>query len=53
MNEAYVFQEKYRGLQIFVYNANSIDDAKSKLTGLVASPYNWIYLCKKIASDVK
>lgn len=21
--------------------------------GLVASPYNWIYLCKKIASDVK
>ena len=52
MNEAYVFQEKYRGLQIFVYHANNIDDAKSKLAGLVVSPYNWIYLCKKIAQDV-
>ena len=52
MREAYVFQEKYRGLQMFVYDAIDEIDAKSKLAGLVVSPYNWIYRCKKIATDV-
>lgn len=52
MNETYVFQEKYSGLQIFVYHAVNEFNAKSKLTGLVINPDNWIYICKKTAQEV-
>lgn len=52
INEAYVFQEQYLGLQVFVYHAIDKFDAESKLVGLVINPDNWIYLCKKTAQYI-
>ncbi len=53
MNEAHVFQHKTTGVQIFVYRKNSIEEANKELVGLVFYPENWIYLCKKVAIEVK
>ena len=53
MNEAHVFQHKYTGVQIFVYHCNDEFQAKSKLVGLIINTDNWLYLCKKVATEVK
>lgn len=49
MNEAYVFQHKYTGVQIFVYHAKDIEDAKYKFKYIVIKPEDWVYLDKKIS----
>lgn len=45
--EAHVFQEKYTGLQMFVYHCVDSDIAKSILASIVINSDNWVYLGKK------
>jgi hypothetical protein len=52
MNEAHVFQHKYTGIQIFVYQFNTVELAHSSLSCLVFDKNDWIYLCKKVATEV-
>ena len=51
VNKAYVFQDCYAGVQIFVYHCNSLTLAKLKLSEVVVNSDNWIYLGQKIAQD--
>lgn len=52
MNEAHVFQHQFTGLQIFVYHVEDKWNAKLKLFGIVENHLDWIYLGKKVATDV-
>ena len=52
MNQAHVFQEKYTGVQIFVYNCLDKYDAKLQFYKVVINHENWQYLGKKIAKQV-
>ena len=52
MNQAHVFQEKYTGVQIFVYNCLDEYDAKLQFYKVVINHENWQYLGKKIAKQV-
>jgi len=52
MNEAHVFQHKYTGVQIFVYHCNSELIARAKFVNSVYDDHDWIYLCKKVATEV-
>jgi len=51
MNKAHVFQHKYTGVQIFVYQQPTKYFAKLEIVGLVLSPNDWIYLGQKTAQD--
>lgn len=51
MNKAHVFQEKYTGVQIFVYHCKDEIDAKLEFQNLVINHNNWIYLGVKTAQD--
>ena len=51
MNEAHVFQHKYTGVQIFVYHAEDINEAKRTMSLVVIEPEKWVYLCKKVAKE--
>ena len=53
MNQAHVFQEKYTGVQIFVYNCLDKYDAKLQFYKVVINHENWQYLGKKIAKQVQ
>ena len=52
MNEAHVFQHQFTGLQIFVYHKKSRDHAYGELYNIVVNPKDWIYLGKKVSTDV-
>lgn len=52
INKAHVFQHKYTGVQIFVYHAKDIDQAKREISLVVKEPENWVYLCQKVAQEV-
>lgn len=53
MNEAYVFQHKYTGLQLFVYHKHSKEHAYDELEDFVLDSEDWVYLGKKVAIGVK
>ncbi len=44
MNDAYVFQHRYTGVQIFVFHAIDEISAKKKFYKDVVEHNNWIYL---------
>jgi hypothetical protein len=50
-NVAYVFQHQFTGVQIFVYHANDIEDAKFQFNSLVLNSSDWIYLKQAVAND--
>lgn len=52
MNEAHVFQEKYTGVQIFVYHCMNEFEARVKFYPIVIDEDNWQYIGKKIAENV-
>lgn len=45
--EAHVFQEKYTGVQIFVFHCVDSLSAKSKFATIVNDSDNWVFLGKK------
>lgn len=45
--EAHVFQEKYTGVQMFVFHCVDSASAKSKFNGVVINSDNWVYLGTK------
>jgi hypothetical protein len=47
MTQAHCFQEKYTGVQIFVYHAKDEHDAKFKFYKTVINHENWIYMGTK------
>lgn len=53
LNVAHVFQEKYTGVQIFVYHVKDSYYAFEKLRSLVIIEENWIYLGEKVADYVQ
>lgn len=44
MNKAYVFQEKFTGVQIYIYHKNSVDKAFEQLKIVTINSDNWIYI---------
>lgn len=42
--KAHKFQEKYTGVQIFIWHSPSEDHARSKFNGVVMNPDNWVFL---------
>lgn len=52
MNTAHVFQNKYTGHQLFIYGHPDEHSARDSFVGEVFSVDNWIYLCKKIATEI-
>lgn len=52
MNEAHVFQHQYTGVQTFIYHKHSELQARGELYNIVCEPTYWIYLGKKVATDV-
>lgn len=53
MNEAYVFQHGTTGVQIFIYHCISVDTARAEFINVVIDYREWIFIGKKIASDIK
>lgn len=47
MITAHSFQEKFTGVQIFVFHCKDEIQAKSKFSTLVVNSDNWIYLGEK------
>lgn len=45
--EAHVFQEKYTGVQMFVFHCVDSTQAKSKFAKVVIDSDNWVYLGTK------
>ena len=52
MNKAHVFQHQFTGVQIFVYHKPDQYHAKLELFSIVDNHRDWIYLGKKITTDV-
>ena len=52
MNEAHVFQHKYTFVQIFVYYCISETTAKAEFLNIVVNHMDWIYLGRKLATNV-
>ena len=44
MNIAYIFQEKFTGTRVYVYNKDSVDEAFNQLKIVVENSNNWIYI---------
>jgi hypothetical protein len=52
MNQAFVFQHTFTGVQIFVYHAKDEQQAKRELNLVVKDGNNWVYLCKKVVQEI-
>jgi hypothetical protein len=42
--KAHVFQEKYTGVQIYIWHCEDEDQARTKFDKVVMLPNNWIFL---------
>lgn len=52
MNEAHVFQHKYTGVQIFVYQCKNELTATLQFMSIVTDHRDWIYIGKKTATEI-
>lgn len=53
MNEAFVFQHIYSGIQLFIYHAKNMVDAREKFMSIVSNEKDWGFLGKKFADTAK
>jgi sugar (pentulose or hexulose) kinase len=51
-NQAHVFQHCFSGLQMFVYGQQTEEQARMELAQVILYVKDWIYLGKKIATEV-